>query len=231
MQAVLGARAQGVFLGLNRPHELAWGPRTLLLVITGIGMVNAAMALGRLAARAPELAGVLNIGIAGSFDPGRFPLGSVVAVQTEIWPEFGLVTEQGVDPRGLGLGHGRAQGGIVWDTLSWDPDREAQAMGLGLCSQWPRVTSLSVSGVSGTEDRAAYLRSRTQAEVENMEGFALGWACAVHGLPFVQIRSISNRVGSRDPGEWAVDRAFSSLGTAALRILGPGKDPLPGKRQ
>ena len=145
MQAVLGARGQGVSLKLTRPYELAWGPRTLLLVITGIGMVNAAMALGRLAARAPGLAGVLNLGIAGSFDPGRFPLGSVVAVQTEIWPEFGLITEHGVDPKGLGLGQGKAQGEIVWDTLAWDPDREAQGMGLELCPQWPRVTSLSVS--------------------------------------------------------------------------------------
>ena len=197
MQAVLGERGQSVPLRFNVPQEILWEDKPLVLLITGIGPVNAAMALGGLAAMLPRLAGVLNMGIAGCFDPNVLPLGAVVGVHTEIWPEFGLHTEQGLEPDGLGLGQGRVHGRVVWDTLPLQPELGAARMGLKLDPRWPWVTSLSVAGVSGTPQRALQLRMRYRAELENMEGFALGWVCALRDLPFVQIRSISNRVGSR----------------------------------
>ncbi|MFO7878014.1 MAG: futalosine hydrolase [Desulfovermiculus sp.] len=231
MQAVLGHRVQGLSLGGNRPQQIKWGSKLLLLVITGIGPVNAALSMGRLLGAGLDLAGVLNLGIAGSFQAQRFPLGAVVGVETEIWPEFGLYTEQGLDPQGLGLGQGRIQKKVVWDRLSLHPKGAARSMGLKLDPKWPTVTSISVAGVSGTPERADELHSRTQAEVENMEGFALAWVSVLHGFPFLQIRSISNRVGSRSPEEWDMDLAFSSLRQAAKQLLGPNKDPLPGEGQ
>jgi len=227
MHAVLGSRAQGLPMKVNCVQEVTWGLRTLLLLITGIGPVNAAMALGKLVGQKPDLAGVVNMGIAGSFSLQAFPLGSVVGVHTEIWPEFGLYTEEGVDAKGLGFGQGRVREKVVWDLLSLQPDVDAQNMGLELDSGWPRVVSLSVAGVSGTIQRARQLQTQTNADIENMEGFALAWACTVHGLPFVQIRSISNRVGWRSQDEWDMNSAFTSLGRAGKRLLGADKDPLP----
>mgnify|MGYP006273138091 CR=1 FL=1 len=227
MHAVLGPRAQGLPMKVNCVQEIPWGRRTLLLLITGIGPVNAAMALGKLVGQRPDLAGVVNMGIAGSFSLQAFPLGSVVGVHTEIWPEFGLYTEEGVDAKGLGFGQGRVRNKVVWDSLSLQPDVDAQNMGLELDSGWSRVVSLSVAGVSGTIQRARQLQTQTNADIENMEGFALAWACTVHGLPFVQIRSISNRVGWRSQDEWDMDSAFTSLGRAGKCLLGADKDPLP----
>lgn len=216
---------------VNRPEKLMWGPKQVILLITGIGPVNAALALGRIVGSDPGLGGVLNLGIAGSFRPDNIPIGSVVSVETEIWPEFGLYTENGLDPRGLGLGQGRIQGRVVWDRLGLHPQRQAQRMGLELDSNWPQVVSLSVAGVSGTSSRAAELQARTGAEVENMEGFALAWACVVHDLPFVQVRSISNLVGSRDEKEWDMDLALNVLQAAAKRLVEPMQDPLSAKKQ
>lgn len=227
MHAVLGCGAQGLPMQVNCGQEYRFGLRTLLLLITGIGPVNAAMALGKLVGQKPDLAGVVNMGIAGSFSLQAFPLGSVVGVHTEIWPEFGLYTEQGLDARGLGFGQGRVQKKVVWDSLSLQPDVDAHNMGLELDSGWPGVVSLSVAGVSGTLQRARQLQTQTNADIENMEGFALAWACTVHEIPFVQIRSISNRVGWRSQKEWDMDAAFMSLGRAGKRLLGGGKDPLP----
>ncbi len=232
MQAVLGAHAQGLSLALNTPEQISWGPRPVIILITGIGLVNAAMALGSLLGQKKgQLKGVLNMGIAGSFDLDALPLGAVAAAKAEIWPEFGLHTEENVDPKGLGLGHGRVHGRIVWDSLPLNPDQEAKSMGLALDPSWPRVTSVSVAGVSGTRHRASQLRTQTGALVENMEGFALAWACQVHDLPFLQIRTISNQVGSRSPQDWAMKKAFSRLGPAAECALGLVKDPLPGTWQ
>lgn len=231
MKAVVDHRWQGVSLGVNCPQQIRWGSRLCILVITGIGPVNAALSLGQLLGTGLDLAGVLNLGIAGSFHAQRIPLGTVVRVETEIWPEFGLYTEQGLDPQGLGLGQGRIQKRVVWERLSLNPNGAARDMGLKLDPKWPAVTSISVAGVSGTPERAHELHSRTRAEVENMEGFALAWASALHGLPFLQIRSISNRVGFRGPEEWNMNLAFSSLRRAAKQLLGQDKDLLPGEGQ
>jgi futalosine hydrolase len=232
MQAVLSAHAQGLSLALNAPMQISWGARSLILLITGIGLVNAAMALGALLGqRKGTLGGVVNMGIAGSFDLDVLPLGAVATAKTEIWPEFGLHTEENVDPKGLGLGHGRVHGQVVWDSLPLNPDQEAKSMGLALDPSWLRVISVSVAGVSGTRERASQLRAQTGALVENMEGFALAWACRLHGLPFLQIRTISNQVGSRSPEDWAMNKAFSRLGPVAECALGLVEDPLPGKGQ
>lgn len=231
MQAVLGGRTQGLALRVNHPEKFMWGPRPVILLITGIGPVNAALALGLLLGKKPGLAGVLNVGIAGSFQPEKVPLGKVVSVQTEIWPEFGLYTEEGLDPQGLGLGQGRVQECVVWDRLDLHPPVQAYQMGLELSSSWPQVKSLSVAGVSGSSARAAELQAKTRAEVENMEGFALAWACAQQEVPFVQIRAISNRVGSRDKTEWNMGLALNSLRQATKRLLGPDQYPLSGQKQ
>jgi len=231
MQAVLGGRVQGLALKVNNPEKFMWGSRPLTLLITGIGPVNAALALGHLLGGKPGLAGVLNVGIAGGFQPEKIPLGGVVRVQTEIWPEFGLHTAEGLDPQGLGLGHGRVQGRVIWDRLDLHPLKQAYQMGLELCSSWPLVKSVSVAGVSGSPDRAAELQAKTRAEVENMEGFALAWACTLQDVPFVQIRTISNRVGSRSNKEWNMGLALCSLRQATKRLLGPDQDPLPGEKQ
>ncbi|MFW5818332.1 MAG: futalosine hydrolase [Desulfovermiculus sp.] len=231
MQAVLGHRSHRLSLGVNRWQQITWGPRLFILVITGIGPVNAALSMGRLLGAGMNLAGVLNLGIAGSFQTQSLPLGTVVGVETEIWPEFGLYTEHGLDPQGLGLGQGRIPNGVVWDRLILNPKEAARGLGLELDPTWPTVTSISVAGVSGTPERADELHSRTRAEVENMEGFALAWACALNDVPFLQVRSISNRVGSRNPREWDMELAFSRLQRAAEQLLGTDKDLLPGKGQ
>ena len=231
MQTVLKEAVRGMRLTPRCPQPLLWQERHLLLLVTGIGPVNAALALGRLFGEGRHLAGVINMGIAGSFDPAILGLGATVSVEQEIWPEFGLHTEQGLDAKALGLGHGRSGQEVIWDRLSLNPQGAAAAMQVQLPGEWPGVISLSVAGVSGTRERAVELWQRTKAQVENMEGFALAWSCACEGLPFLQVRTVSNRVGARDPQEWDMRLAKTRLREAALRVLGPVRQPLPGPGQ
>ena len=58
-------------------------------------------------------------------------------------------------------------------------------------------------------------------DIENMEGFALGFAAMGAGLPFLEIRTISNMVGSRQSGDWDLKGALGGLESAA-RTLFPG---------
>jgi nucleoside phosphorylase len=57
-------------------------------------------------------------------------------------------------------------------------------------------------------------------EVEAMEGFGVLRACALAGVPAVEIRAISNAPGEPDRSKWRFDDAFAALGAAVARVLG-----------
>lgn len=71
--------------------------------------------------------------------------------------------------------------------------------------------SLTVAGVSASFVRARDLWNRYHAELENMEGFAVAYACARAGLPCVEIRSVSNKVGPRTKEEKDFPGALQAL--------------------
>lgn len=70
----------------------------------------------------------------------------------------------------------------------------------------PIATSARVGGVEG-------------AVVETMESFAVLRACALAGVPAVEVRAISNELGEEDRTRWRVDHALASLGDALARLL------------
>ena len=192
--------------------------RRLILLVTGIGPINAGMALGRLLGTGVGPLGVLNLGVAGSFDLEELPLCRPVLVQEEIWPEYGLAGEDGIDPKGIGLAMGMLQGRPVWDRLALSPQDHARRLGLCL-PDCPQTISLTVAGVSGSARRAAMLRRRYTAGIENMEGFALAWTCAVEDVPFVEVRTVSNLAGSRRGSDWDLRGALRVLGEVAAFML------------
>ena len=52
-----------------------------------------------------------------------------------------------------------------------------------------------------------------------MEGAGFMYACLVEGVPFAQIRAVSNVVERRNRNAWKLNVAIDNLGAAALRIL------------
>lgn len=194
--------------------------RSVLALCTGVGPVAAAAVLGRALAGRPGLTGVIQIGVAGSFDLGTAPMGGAWAVTRETWPEYGLAGADGVAPRGIGLPMAATGDGPVHETLDLDPDAAAAAMGLALPASFGRAASLTVAGVTGTMERAARLYRIHGALLENMEGFAAALACRLSGTPFLQIRTVSNLVGSRQPGHWDLKKALASLKPALDRLFG-----------
>lgn len=199
------------------PAPWACNGRQHRLLVTGVGLLNAALFLGRVLSDEPEP--VLNLGIAGSFSLEVLPLGATCVAQRETWPEYGLGTESGVDVRALKFPLAILGGEAVWDSLHLNPDDTAADMGLRLPDEWPRITAASVSTVSASPDRAADVGSRTGAQIENMEGFGLAFCCAHACVPFLEVRTVSNLVGSRDPAHWDLKGALKALGRAGEALL------------
>ncbi|MEF2145781.1 MAG: futalosine hydrolase [Desulfovibrionaceae bacterium] len=219
MRAALSLLRPPPPLSQGRVESVRLAGQECALLVTGVGLVNAAFSLGR-ALSLPGLKGVLNLGIAGSFSSVKFPLGSIVVARQEIWPEYGLGLENGVDAQALGFPLAVGETGPIWDRLNLEPEKAAEIMGLRLGKDWPGVDSLSVSTVSACQPRARELGEGYAAGIENMEGFALAYGCALQGLPFLEVRSISNMVGSREPGKWDIKTAFTALGRVLPELLG-----------
>ena len=215
-----GREMQATLAGLDAVSEVPYraGGRDFLPVVTGIGPINAAMKTAEiLAEQHGRIEGAVLFGIAGAFRSSGSEIGGQVLVREEIWPEFGLRTASTVDPEGLGLPLGEAEGKKVFGRLPVDSRRVLRGLGLH-APAWPDVVSLTVAGVSGDRGRADELETTFGAAVENMEGFACAWACLSRGVPFAEVRTVSNVVGEREGWNFAL--ALSRLGSAMRALLG-----------
>jgi len=204
--------------GVAAEHRmLPIGPG-LAACITGVGPVNAGIALGRILALHHEITGVLNLGLAGSFDLGRAPLGSCILVTEEIWPEYGLLGDDGIDAPGLGFAQWEHGDLRVFDRLPLHTD--LTDFGLPQPTDAIPGISLTVAGVSASTKRADMLAQRYLPLSENMEGFAVALACARQGIPCVELRTVSNKVGSRAPEDRAFPLALAKLSALGQNLFG-----------
>lgn len=85
-------------------------------------------------------------------------------------------------------------------------------------------TVLTVAGVTGTAEQTEALADRyPDAVAEGMEGAGVAAAALVHGVPFAEIRAVSNLVGPRDRDAWRIPDALTAL-RAAVADLAAGWD-------
>lgn len=181
------------------------------VLVTGVGMVATATWCSRVLVRQRyDLA--LNLGVCGSFDPSLVP-GTVVHVLSDCFPELGAEDGDGflsIDDLGL-LGDER----LYRDGRLINQAPPANAALAALRS----VEGITVNTVHGNAESIARVVSRVAPHVESMEGAAFMYACLADGLPFAQIRAVSNMVERRNRAAWKLPQAIASLTDATLRIF------------
>jgi futalosine hydrolase len=90
---------------------------------------------------------------------------------------------------------------------------------------WPEPRPLIAAGrfltsslVTGRAADGRTLAGRWQALAESMEGAAAAHVCALHGVPFLEVRGMSNLVADRDKAGWDLEGAAARAAAAALAI-------------
>ncbi|HLG58582.1 MAG TPA: futalosine hydrolase [Vicinamibacterales bacterium] len=214
-----GAEVGPLVAGLRRTAER--GPRVtnyssadhdVDVLVSGVGMVATASWASRVLARERyDLA--LNVGVCGSFDRSIEP-GSVVHVVSDCLPELGA--EDG-------------DAFLTVQQLRLLDDNEHPFSGGRLVNQSPPVNAtlnglrtvdgITVNTVHGDEPSIACVTRRFSPQVESMEGAAFMYACLSHGLPFAQVRAVSNIVERRKRDAWKLPEAIGALAHTAQRIL------------
>lgn len=180
------------------------------LLITGVGMVHTAYSLGRyLAFEKPQL--LINAGIAGAFNE-KLTIGEVVNVVSERFADLGV--EEGdsrfTDIHELGL-IDQNQFPYIQGQL-WSEDGKANPF-------LPQVHGLTVNKVHGTAASIAAIQKKYKADVESMEGASVFLACLTEQVPFLEIRSISNRVEVRNKENWNIPLAIEALNEVLIQML------------
>lgn len=160
------------------------------LLITGVGMTATAFSLGKTLHKNYDL--VLNVGIAGSFDP-NIPLGSLVNIVSDTFAELGAEDNDAfISIDDLGFGKSTYEARFDYDAL-------------------PKVTSITVNKVHGNQQNILQLQNRLKVQTESMEGAAVFYACEQLNIPCLQIRAISNYVEPRAKENWQIGLAIKNL--------------------
>lgn len=185
------------------------------LLHTGIGAVNAAHALTcQLEGQTPDL--VLQFGIGGAYVPTGIPIRSVVLATEEVYGDVGVVTPEGWKPAdeiGIPLVHGNPP---HFNRFPLDPQLVSTAAEICGARCGVFVTVSQCSGVQAVGDT---LHARFDGLVENMEGAAAAHICRLYGIPFLEVRGISNLVEDRQPALWDIPSAAEAAQSALLKII------------
>jgi futalosine hydrolase len=125
---------------------------------------------------------------------------------------IGIAGARGITPGGLVIG----SESIYTDISAEIPvvDRVEPDAGLlaALRDAVPEALSLPI----GT---SAAVGGATDVRVEGMEGFAVLRACALAGVPGIEVRAISNEIAEGDRSRWRIGRALEALADALPRML------------
>jgi futalosine hydrolase len=217
------AEAEAVRAGVDRRH--------VAVHAVGVGPAAAAAGTARLLATGSYRA-VISAGIAGGF-VGRAPVGAVVIGARSIAADLGAETSKGfrtVEELGFGASVVAADaallGGlvaalpqaIVGDVLTLSTVTGTAATAERLAAGFPTAVAEAMEGFGVA--CAAQIGAACPAEIGVACPAEIGVACAAEssaakGLPFAELRAISNPIGPRDRAAWQLEEAFAALSTAS----------------
>lgn len=186
------------------------------LLHLGVSKSNAAGALASVLARRTDYAAVINTGIAGSLPDGNEfalrPTDTIVATRC-VFADEGILTPAGyqsVAAMGFPI-NPSGEDAFVCDGRLVDALRPVTTAAGNIAT---------VSTCSGTDALARDVALRTGAMAETMEGAACALVCHRAGVPYVEVRAISNYTGDRARQAWDIKGALASLERLFATVLG-----------
>jgi futalosine hydrolase len=187
------------------------GPLDLALCGFGLAAAGAGGAhwMAELANPIPEApADVILLGIAGTYDPERFPIGEARFVAAAVCDGIGVGEGSAFAPAeeaGWLQGHPIPDAPPLGDRI----ELTVPPFAAGLLD----LDTLSVAAASADPDHAARRAARHPAALaEDMETYAVALAARLAGLRLAAIRAASNRAGDRDLLNWQSAEAMTTAG-------------------
>lgn len=189
--------------GLSRSSKNLNGLNVSVL-ISGIGMVNTAYAMGRYAHLFNDT--VINAGACGAFD-SSLQLGEVVHVVEDTLSEMGA--ENGDDF-------------LPYATLHLPGETQFRGRlesRFECINGLKKVKGITVNTIHGHEPSINKVKQLYAPDVESMEGAAFLACCHTTCKNTLQLRAISNYVEKRDKSKWQMTEAIKHLNDFLINFM------------
>lgn len=192
----------------------------VVLGTSGMGKTNAAHAVTILIERfSPSC--IVNFGIGGAYPSSGLGVGDIAVAEKEVYADEGVLLKDGLHSFEItGIPLLKVRGRKYFNEFPADKRLTKQA--LKAASSTAHCKSgifLTVSACTGTGKRAAELAGKFGPICENLEGAAVAHICRIYGVPFVEIRGISNIVEDRNMKKWEIKTASENCQKAVLHFL------------
>lgn len=184
----------------------------LYLAHLGVAKVNTAAGLALLIERLNPRA-VIQFGIGGAYVGSFLSVGMLAVAELELHIDTGVRDStgwQGMEALGFPLC------GEHYNALPTSPELTKKIA--EVTGAFPCIFGTSET-VTGDFDDAAALQARFDLSIESMEGAAAAQVCNAFGVPFAELRAVSNIVGERDKAAWDIPSAVRSVNRAVLAYL------------
>jgi futalosine hydrolase len=199
--------------------------------VSGVGQANTAQSLASLIELGPTELVVMG-GCAGAYQGTGINVGDVCVATEEIYADLGVITPfgwKGVEEIGLQLLESRGKSYFSSFPVSqgYRQKMESAAQATSFLpakgsQRGPKVhfgKFLTVSTISGAAERGNALYARYQGICENMEGAAAAQVSLLYGVPFIEVRGVSNMVEDRDKDKWDIPTAAANCASLIARTL------------
>jgi futalosine hydrolase len=180
------------------------------VAVCGVGLLAAGLLTARRLSQG-DVQRCLLVGIAGTRDPGRAPIGT-------------LVEGTSVRNEAIGAGAGAdflALGAMGLPGEDLPPDEMPLAPAHAPGAQ-PGVIGTVAAASGSPQQAAAWQRRDPDVLVEEMEGYGVALACARARVPLGVLRAVSNVAGCRDRAEWESKAALAVLDAGLAGWLAEG---------
>jgi len=152
---------------------------------------------------------VIQAGIAGTFR-NAFPPGETVVVKQDVFADLGIHEK---DEFFTLFDKGFADHNTTPYTSGWLVNEGLNNFSL------PQANAITINTVSDKYAQTELYSKKYEPDIESMEGAAFHYVCISEGIPFVQLRSISNFVGERIKTNWKMKEALQGLNENLQRIV------------
>jgi futalosine hydrolase len=212
--STLGSKVitQGTFAG-----------QRVVLCVGGMGKVNAAHASTLLAQYKPET--LVIFGIGGAYPASGAKIGDVALAKVEVAGDEGVLTIDGFkDTEYISIPLLRTVTSVIYTTFPAAESLLKHALKTLVARKDAGErhvhvgTFVTLSTCTGTTARARELEDRYHGLCENMEGAAAAHVASLYGIPWLEVRGISNIVEDRDLRRWNIPEA-SLAAQQAVRLI------------
>lgn len=216
VHTVTGGRKTVSGLLKNRPARV---------VITGPGIVNCVQALtAAIETSRPGI--IIMTGCGGGFEKNGLGIGDIAIASEEIDIHTGI--EGNEDPaivKDLPFCLMEKEGLCIKNRYHMDKALKNIAMKTVTKEFAPHGVTvktgpfITVSTITASNRRAERLLEQFSPVIEAMEGAGAAHVAIHYNIPFLEIRSVSNLVGTRDLSKWNLPLSFKNAARAVVKLI------------